>query len=121
MKIRSVTNSLHFCGSTSPTYCITGVYGTSAISIYVSPFTSVLRSIECQHAFTFHLQISVLPNTQYVEYGKVKIFLQYSVKMQFKIKIMKIILIAKSPIKCYKVADQSEQDKNPNNMKSILQ
>ncbi|KRX16989.1 hypothetical protein T07_1738 [Trichinella nelsoni] len=25
------------------------------------------------------------------------------------------ILIAKSPIKCYKVADQSEQDKNPNN------
>ncbi|KRX39442.1 hypothetical protein T05_10630 [Trichinella murrelli] len=76
-----------------------GIILFSAISIYVSPLTSVLRSNECQQAlFTFHLQISVLSNTQCVEYGKVK-----------------IILIAKSPIKGYKVVDQSEQGKDPNN------
>ncbi|KRY55671.1 hypothetical protein T03_14061 [Trichinella britovi] len=76
-----------------------GIILFSAISIYVSPLTSVLRSNECQQALlTFHLQISVLSNTQCVEYGKVK-----------------IILIAKSPIKGYKVVDQSEQGKDPNN------
>ncbi|KRZ96174.1 hypothetical protein T08_13413 [Trichinella sp. T8] len=48
-----------------------GIILFSAISIYVSPLTSVLRSNECQQAlFTFHLQISVLSNTQCVEYGK---------------------------------------------------
>ncbi|KRX61458.1 hypothetical protein T09_3570 [Trichinella sp. T9] len=53
----------------------------SAISIYVSPLTSVLRSNECQQAlFTFHF-----------------------------------IIIAKSPIKGYKVVYQSEQGKDPNN------
>ncbi|KRY36621.1 hypothetical protein T01_12765 [Trichinella spiralis] len=77
---------------------IHGIILFSAIRIYVSPLTSVLRSIECQHAFAFHLQISI-----------------HSVKMQFKIKIMKIILIAKSPRKGYKIADQSEQGKSPNN------
>ncbi|KRY36603.1 hypothetical protein T01_7620 [Trichinella spiralis] len=75
-----------------------GIILFSSIRIYVSPLTSVLRSIECQHAFAFHLQISI-----------------HSVKMQFKIKIMKIILIAKSPRKGYKIADQSEQGESPNN------
>ncbi|KRZ47800.1 hypothetical protein T02_228 [Trichinella nativa] len=37
-----------------------GIILFSAISIYVSPLTSVLRSNECQQAlFTFHLQISI--------------------------------------------------------------